>query len=321
MLRLSCLFLFFVPVFLSCHREDAIRENMIVQSRTVLHNLPSASGIQILGDRIFVISDRTLLLYELNDDFQIMDTFLIAPTEDEYGKVFSKGTKFDFEGIASFRRFDEDNFMVFGSGSKSFARNKLVWVRFRDSIVSEVYELTDFYSSLMQKSGMQKSFFNVEGMCVLDKQLYLFNRGSNTVWRFLLEDFIAFLKSGDVFPDFKKFDLILPLYKNVQAGFSGASQINGEGKILFTASLEDTDNWIDDGEVLGSYVGLIDVENLKDGYEPRTLAVKDSDEMLKLKVESAAIQKKHEDTYQLLLVTDSDGGDSELLEIEVSFRP
>lgn len=282
-----------------------------------MQNLPSASGIEILDNRMFVISDNTPWLYELDREYVIKDTISIAPKNNLQGEVFDKDTKFDFEGIACFRESGKDHLLIFGSGSKSIERNKLVWLTFNDSISSETFDLTGFYQHILKSSQLEKEDFNLEGVGIVNDKLYLFNRGNNTIWKFALAEFIDFLNYPHTFPDFTSYEIHLPMHKGVQAGFSGASESKEDSKIIFTASLEDTENWVDDGEVLGSFIGLIELDSLKDNYQPTCYPLTTDGEMLKLKVESVAIKSMQGNSYQLLLVTDSDGEGSELLEADL----
>ena len=90
---------------------------------------------------------------------------------------------------------------------------------------------------------------------------------------------------------------------------------------MFTASVENTSDWIQDGEVLGSMIGFIPVSELKDGYEPDCITLHDKGEAILLKVESIVVSGElGNGEYDCILVTDSDGGESEFLEIRVSDR-
>lgn len=286
----------------------------------MLHNLPSASGIEVLGERTFVISDNTDKLYALKNDYSIQDTFHIAGKSNLQAEVLDNEQKSDFEGIASFQQGGKDYLLIFGSGSKGKEREKLIWVTLGDSISFEIHDLAPFYQFIIENSGLDKKDFNLEGVSILDGNLFLLNRGDNVIYEFDLVDFISFLEQGDSVPDFRQYQIKLPIFQHVQAGFSGATALLEEGQIIFTASLENTENWVDDGEVLGSYVGLLDLKSLKNNYEPICYPLKADGKMMKLKVESVEVQSRKDNHYQLILVTDSDGGISELLEVEVSFR-
>jgi hypothetical protein len=58
---------------------------------------------------------------------------------------------------------------------------------------------------------------------------------------------------------------------------------------------------------------------LENHYHPSTVLITENDETLILKVESIALKNQHENSYDCILVTDSDGGKSELLELTINF--
>jgi hypothetical protein len=117
----------------------------------------------------------------------------------------------------------------------------------------------------------------------------------------------------------------LPSIKYVPAGFSGASVI--ENKLFFTAAVEDTDDPVADGEVLGSMIGYIEftepdfirggnkkiLSPLKD-----IVTVKEGDKIYKGKIESISLFEKDSETkFIALAITDDDMGGSELLMLEI----
>lgn len=300
--------------FSSCEGKKQGNEHLNILERSILKDLPSASGIEIIDDHVYVISDNTPWLYELDADYKIKDTLLIAPNTNLQGEIFEKDTKFDFEGIATFQD-STTNLLIFGSGSKSLQRNKLVWLKKDDSISSQVYDLSAFYQEIIKSTAIGKENMNLEGISIENGKLFLFNRGNNSIWEFSLQEFLSYLENEKhAFPKFERHSIELPIFNGVQAGFSGATELDGTSRIIFTASLEDTENWVDDGDVLGSYVGIIELDELNDAYRPKLFPLEAKGKMLKLKVESVAIKSEMEQAYRLLLVTDSDGGNSELLE-------
>ena len=159
---------------------------------------------------------------------------------------------------------------------------------------------------------------NIEAAAASNSTLYLFHRGNisgkNLVFSFPLNDFADYvLTESDCIPAYTVSSCILPSINGIASGFSGASMLD-EKHILFSASVEDTENEIDDGMVLGSFIGILNPETnelscelLKEGTEP-----------VSIKIESVCVLQTQEKIHTLLAVTDSDGGASELLEIELA---
>lgn len=101
---------------------------------------------------------------------------------------------------------------------------------------------------------------NVE---IVRDQLFLVNRGNNFLIKYELSEIIDFLEGiSTTLPVAGLYPIILPEYKGVKAGFSGLAKSEDQNSLVFTASLEKTSNWIDDGEILGSYIGEINLHNL-----------------------------------------------------------
>ena len=109
----------------------------------------------------------------------------------------------------------------------------------------------------------------------------------------------------------------------MQARFSGAYIY--DNLLFFTASVENTQDAILDGEVLGSFVGWIDLKSIKPNKEALTLntaLVLDADgNPYKGKVESLAIVSSEDNNnFRGLAITDNDNGQSELLELDIVLK-
>lgn len=89
-------------------------------------------------------------------------------------------------------------------------------------------------------------------------------------------------------------------------------------KIIFTASVEDTTNAYDDGEILGSFIGIIDIGNDTISREFEYCAIPNIDEIFK--VESVTVvQESTRDQTKLILITDDDLGNSVLIESRIKW--
>lgn len=163
-------------------------------------------------------------------------------------------------------------------------------------------------------AGLKQEQLNIEAAEVFKDQLLLFNRGENLIIKCSLPQFKAYLKEGKKIPNMEVFKIDLPEIGGIPSGFSGASLDPENGILYFTATVENTENWIDDREVLGSFVGIIDLKELTDGMKPDHIGILLDRNHLKIKVESIAVLPPfQQDKADLVMVTDSDGGISELL--------
>lgn len=82
-------------------------------------------------------------------------------------------------------------------------------------------------------------------------------------------------------PDFTSYVFDLPMINDKQSGFSRACYSPQENALYFTISVERTDDVYNDGEILGSFIGKIQINNQmnkKLGYWP----IKDSSYLFEL---------------------------------------
>jgi hypothetical protein len=113
----------------------------------------------------------------------------------------------------------------------------------------------------------------------------------------------------------------LPTIEGKPAGFSGATVF--ENKLFITASVEDTNDAVADGAVLGSFVGLLPLAEPSRNAPPASLKliqlVLPNGQPYRGKVESVAVRRLiGPGKYELLLVTDDDAGGSTAVIAEVT---
>ena len=89
-------------------------------------------------------------------------------------------------------------------------------------------------------------------------------------------------------------------------------------KIIFTASVENTDNAYDDGEILGSFIGIIDLSNNEiSSLFDFCMVPQDKS---KLKIESVAIDDENSiGNTTLILIADDDQGSSTLIKSNLTW--
>lgn len=284
-----------------------------LKEKKELKDIPSASGIEETKYGTFVIGDNSPWLYRLNENLEIADKFQLLINRALPDSIFEKPVKPDFEAMCK-ANTEGTKLFVFGSGSKSPERDVLVEVDLSEKIKVTEYVLEEFYRSLKSSANLSDAEMNIEAAEVFEEHLYLFNRGKNLIMRYPLAGFNSYLKNRGTLPAPEIFDFTLPKIDEIEAGFSGAGFSAEMEAIIFTATVENTDNWIDDGEVLGSFVGVIKLSELGKNNTPQAVAIVQDGGRLKIKVESITVLPPFtKDKAELLLVTDSDGGTSEIL--------
>jgi len=251
----------------------------------------SASGILYHNDLLYVISDNSTYLYEYNIPNEILNKI---PLVDYPQENIPKKDKPDFESIS----FLENKLYILGSGSTK-NRNKVV----RYKPTSKIHSEKDFsiiFQDIKIQLEIKDEELNIEGLIQQNNIMYLFQRGNGMN-----------SKNGIIYSNedienrlFKFVPFDLPKINNVSSTFTDAILI--EDKIYFLASAEDTTSTYDDGEVLGSIIGTIDLKTMK---------LKSSIQISnKHKFEGLTLYKKTATQIELLLCEDND---SEVLETNI----
>lgn len=220
-----------------------------------------------------------------------------------------KSDKPDLEALEMIEPYE---MVIFGSGSKSPQRDIFIRILMDDSMRVERFEISDLYNSLRNLPIFNNSELNIEATAFSNNQVFLFNRKKNLVIQFDYSDFLGHIKGETAFPQPIVRQYSLPTINGVEAGFSGATTLKSQPKIIFTASVENTDNAYDDGEILGSYIGMIDIShnNISKSFDCCQIPT----EGPALKVESVSIEKEiSPGNTEVVLITDDDKGNSVVL--------
>jgi hypothetical protein len=275
-----------------------------ILSREILEGVPSASGLEYYQGRLFVVGDDSPWLFELDNDLTVKARYQIHDLPEGQTDTIPKIQKPDFEATC----IVADEIWVFGSGSKPATRDTLVRVNLKTTGIRK-YSLTAFYDGLCSFAKISRAELNLEGAASDGHILYLLNRGENLLFQLKIEDFLQSL-AEQTLPTIKFHHFILPEINGQPAGFSGASLLNKD-LMYFVASAENTQNWIDDGEILGSAIGCVDLTSMRlINFE----ILHEKEEGIPIKIESITILNNYYPPT-ILLVTDSDGGDSEILKL------
>lgn len=271
-----------------------------------LKDIPSASGIIKSGNKYYVVGDDSPFLFCLDHNFNHLSKTEIYSLEMVEGNKITKKHKPDFEAM---EMITAEEFAIFGSGSKSPERDYFVRVNVKNGEV-KTHQISDFYNFLKSQELLRKTELNIEAAAEYEGTLILFNRKKNLVISFSYAEFVDHIEKKTPVPEISIVEVPLPEIKGIEAGFSGATAFHNKPILIFTASVEDTQNAYDDGKILGSYIGLLDMHTLKIIGEMQPVNSPDEKDG-PVKVESVAIDKVMGDNeLQLILTTDSDGGKS-----------
>jgi hypothetical protein len=240
----------------------------------------SASGLVYCGSSLFIISDNAGFLYEYNIDSEVLTPHPLISNSSEN---ILKKDKPDFEAIA----LKGNKLHVFGSGSTEKRNRKLIF-DINTQLASEE-NLEPLYQKIKTGFNISDDELNIEGALFHNEKLYLFQRGNGCSSK----NGIAIIHENGVI----QFQPVkLPKIKHVEATFTDAVLV--EDKIYFLAAAEDTISTYDDGEVLGSIIGCLDIDTFHIDF---TYQISD-----RHKFEGLALFHKSGSKTEFLLCEDND---------------
>ena len=311
-------FIGFILVLSSCQLQEKMKCE--VTSIVELTEVPSASGIEHVGDEYFVVGDNSSWLYVLDRSFNMSSKFSLGTYAADERGVITKSKKHDFEAMTKISWKGKLYLVVFGSGSKKPHRFEGIIIELQKKNTLRTFSLQKLYDHIRDEAKLEPSELNIEAAAEVNGKLYLLNRGKNKLIVMNVEHFMEFIHQKSAKLKLKVYSIDLPEINDIRAGFSGAAGDQEHNRIVFTASVEDTDDWVRDGEILGSYLGVIDLENIQQHYRPETVQLVGKDKREKFKVESITIVESQGEKMNCVLVTDNDGLNSELLTISIDFH-
>ncbi|WP_395049895.1 DUF6929 family protein [Flavobacterium sp.] len=267
-------------------------QNFTLESQFQITGIGSASGLVYKDNSLFIISDNGPFLYQ----FDIPENKLTRiPLVENAKENIPKKEKFDFESIT----LKGNTFHIFGSGSTSKREKRITYNHV--TAATEEKDLSKWYQKLKLATGISDEDLNIEGALFYNEKLLLFQRGNGVHSR----NGIAIL-DGD-FNENGKIEFIpiqLPKIKHVETSFTDAILV--KNKIYFLATAEDTISTYEDGEILGSIIGRIDIDTMKIDFSQK---ITDTN-----KFEGLTFYNKTEDKIEFLLCEDND---TEVLETNI----
>lgn len=246
----------------------------------------SASGLFLKANSLHVIGDNSTYFYEYGIKSSALKRYALSENPAEN---MEKKLKPDFEALA----FYGDSFYLFGSGSTE-NRNKMVQLNAGTKEVIALTDLSALYQSMQVLAGLSAENFNIEGVVRAGDNWYFFNRGNGNSGQNIVFTVSGKELTGSAPLTFRA--LQLPEIKGVRTGFTDAIKV-GE-KLYFLAAAENSNSTYNDGEVLGSIIGCIDLKTMKIDF---TKQVSD-----RHKFEGLTLQRKAKDEISFLLCEDND---------------
>lgn len=246
----------------------------------------SASGLIYKDHQLFIIGDNSSYLYEFGTENKALKRH---PLTENPSENIAKKDKADFEAITEF----DDKLYVFGSGSTE-KRNKMVTLDAKSKAIIATTDLSDLYLTMQSFAELPQDDLNIEGASFNGSEWFFFNRGNGTKGKN-----IVFTVQGKNLTE--EFNIItnefkLPKIKGIRSSFTDAITVGT--KMYFLATAENTDSTYNDGEVLGSIIGCIDLTKMKIDF---TKKITDTH-----KFEGLTLYQETEKQISFLLCEDND---------------
>jgi hypothetical protein len=285
-----------------------------IAEKKVLDSTPSGSGIVLKNDTAYIIGDDATGIYVMSlRNLQQRKIPIRGADHNQHRRA--KSIKHDFESATLASWKGDEYLLAFGSGSTTILRDSMLMLRLPD-FADTVISLQNFYSRLRILTLTDGKEWNIEGATVANDLLILFNRGNNLIIQFRLNDFISYLFNDNApFPAIRYHRVKLPSIEKHGARLSGVCTLD-DTHILFSAAVEDTPDWVNDGPVLGSFIGIY---SLPDSTVVASYLLQDeTGSPLKEKIESLDILQHAPGTGLILIaVGDNDNGTSSLFRLKL----
>ena len=209
----------------------------------------AASGIVYTNNSLFVISDNSGFLYQ----YQLQSNLLSKhPLIENPSENILKKLKADFESIT----LKGNELHIFGSGSTR-NRNKKIIFNLKNNSIQE-YDLSDLYKSIKTSISISDDELNIEGAFYYNEDLHLLQRGNGANSK---NGMLKINFNGNINDKIQFQSVQLPKIKHIETSFTDAIVV--ENKIYFLACAEVTLSTYNDGEVLGSLIGCMDIATFK----------------------------------------------------------
>jgi hypothetical protein len=300
-------------------RDFKILEHFIFSKDS---SISALSGVACVGNDLYLVGDDVGYLLKTNQKKSISraTVFEKIPLFESSKQIalsaFSKEAKPDFEALSSIIFDGQPQLLVMGSGSTENRKKALLYNPANHQI-RILLDTADYHFLEHAFELTGGADLNIEAVCSNHNDLYIFQRGNINRFHGVLVFDLAKIQEGKSLENtlISSFNLTLPALEGSASGISDACFLVEKNLIIATAAVEQTLNTYDDGVVLGSFILVFS----PDGKTLYTHLIQDTKgQTLPIKVEGITWLESTSDGEVFLLVTDSDGGDSEVLKVLLS---
>jgi hypothetical protein len=279
----------------------------------ILPDYPSASAVEYLDDKLYVMGDDATKLLVLDTNFNAVDSIQLF---DYPGIRIPKNIKHDIESILFIK--DSNQLMLFGSGSLSPFRDTVLSINLNNR-GKKIKSFTDFYSSLKKRSLDE---LNIEGTVKAKDEVILVNRG-HLGWpknHLILTDLRFWTEHGATAIIPVKY----PYDSSAFHGISGLTYSKLHDALVMSVSTEATASTFEDGAIGKSYIWII--KNIPSAIYTElspdiVIDLEEIDPIFKgQKIESVTILNETKGMLRLVLVADNDNGSSTIFKLSIKLN-
>ncbi|MEO5946871.1 MAG: hypothetical protein ABIP79_08645 [Chitinophagaceae bacterium] len=278
----------------------------------IFPSYPSASGIEKLYNKFYIIGDDAKYLLILDSSLHQIDSISLFPFSTQR---ISKSLKADLESISITK---DNKLLLLGSGSASPYRN-VGWL-ISPFIKEKTFIHLDTFYQRLHLNGIKE--LNIEGSCTIPGGFLLANRGNknypNNKLIITTDNFWEKQRDAPI-------STIAIGTNNDSSKFSGVSGIcysNKSDQLILSVSTEETYNTVDDGTIGKSYLWIVKNLSSKKKWKAinpeKIIDLEGLDHQFKgQKIESVCIAKETSGFLHLILVADNDNGASTIFRVVV----
>lgn len=315
--------------FYACTSSEEVKKEKIDYSINILNKLdlaiPSGSGVTGYQGGFLTIGDDTPWLYYLDSSGVLLDSLRLSMVEGYVPGVRMDGLfKADFEGIT---RLNEKIVLIISSGSYNAGRDTAYLVNAAERRILAKKSLGPLFQAFADTSGIDDVHsLNFEGVAVAHNELYFFNRGDlsgrNLIFKTDLAQFIEYFTSGE---DVMITGVYEPTPFHSEYGsstFSSCVYVKERDLFIFTSTSEegsriDSSGRVVDGDIKGSFIGRILMDQLNDSIVP-VYPIMENDSLAPIKIEGLWLHSYVVDSLANFIgVCDPDNGTTDTYIIEV----
>jgi hypothetical protein len=278
----------------------------------------AASGIAWLKDELAVVQDDVNFIAILGKDGVRSVAFPRGKNrrrrfEERLG---NKRDKLDLESCVALMGAMGPELYGFGSGS--LRPRRVIAVLEPGAARARLFKASPLFRNIRRALGIGKTQLNIEGALLEAGVVRFFQRGNRGAGNATVDVSAEELKSwvaqkcrGEAPKVLAVARYDLGAERGVPYGFTDGAAFH-DGRIVFVAAAEDTDNPIDDGGVLGTRIGVIDGSDVRFARlcDERGLPVA-------IKAEGIAIDRTSEAKVWLVVDPDDVDRPAELCEVEL----